>query len=139
MVLPTVTATLPWPWVLQDLSAFSGGRLPSRQVVISLSRAVHWQWGEHPWSRHWVTPASVGRELGAEAPLVLESKEPQSSLGRMDPLWVGITSGSPLVMFGSLALPRLKISNKAGLLVAADLLQTDPGNSRKGTLPTGGK
>lgn len=43
-------------------------------------------------------------------------------------------------MFGSLALPRLKISNKAGLLVSADLLQTDPGkNSLKGTLPTGGK
>lgn len=79
MVLPTATGTLPLPRVLQDLWAFSGGRLPSRQVVGSLSRAVHWQWGEHPWSQHWVTPAPVAKELGAEAPLVSESKEPQSS------------------------------------------------------------
>lgn len=68
MVLPTATGTFPLPWVLQDLWALSGRRLPSRQVVISLSRAVHWPWGEHPWSRHWVMPAPVGRELGAEAP-----------------------------------------------------------------------
>lgn len=126
----------PLPWVSQEatgsfwkeLAIRAGGELP-------VTWGVHLEWGDHPWSWYWAIPAQVGSELGAEAP---------SGLGvqrTTEQLWGdGSTlGGSPLVTFGSPALPRLKISNKAGLLASADLLRADPRDSLTGTFPTGGK
>lgn len=64
-----VTGSMGSFWRVPAVTA--GGGLP----VTGCALAV----GEHPWLRHWVTPDPVGRELGAEAPLVSEYKEPQSS------------------------------------------------------------
>lgn len=125
----------PLPWVSQEAKGSfwkerairAGGELP-------VTGGVHLEKGDHLWSWCWAIPAQVGSELGAEAP---------SGLGvqrTTEQLWGdGSTlGGSPLVMFGSSALPRLKISNKAGLLVPADLLRADPRDGLKGTFPTGG-
>lgn len=57
----------------------------------------------------------------------------------MDPFWVGATSGSPLVPFGSWASPRLNSSRKAGLVASARLLQTEPGTASKGRAPLEGR
>lgn len=117
-------------WALQkEVALRLGGELP-------VTRGVHQELGEHPWSWFGVIPAQVGGELGGRGPFwVFKSKELQSSPRGHEALLGGSRVWEPMChAWATLAWPPLKISNKSGLL------QTDPGKSSlKGTIPAGGK
>lgn len=67
------------PGYYRELWALSGRNLPSGRVGAPCHWGVHLEWGEHPWSWCWMTPAQVGSELGSEAPSDLGAQRATSS------------------------------------------------------------